>query len=792
MHSTVQIMAFFLLVFSLGIASSSVVRVDPRSSGDAHSSGDAPSLQQLLCDSIADLNNTILLLSTSAAHTISPGELCLLQHVENLTIMADPLSGKLATIHCIEENTMQQKLTFLSSTDITLANIVFTDCGDVLINPELATDKFESSVVQFLNVTNMLLQNTSVGVPVDLASPSLRACFCRPNWTANSTVHPCLTNTVNISTYPGRSISINIAVVDTVTNTPVFSGVEIASDFTSLHVPLGQQCTAITIPFMSNATDVVVTIDVAVISHAPSSFINVTVADCPLGFGISSSLNLCTCLPFLDARSDLVCNISDGTLKLLEQNWLGLVDGVVAFGETCFVGYCIDVPEVGTFTLNVTDLCANNRTGTLCGRCVDGLSSTLGSDVVCQQCSNLWLLTIPLFMIAGVVLVVTLFLLRLTISMGTINGVIFNANLFVAINLVPYNQLPVFLKFPYVGINLLSLGLGFPLCFHSNMGELEKAFLNFLFPIYLFLIVGIIIVVCRYSSRLSKLTANSSVQVLATLVFLSYASLLGAVFKIIRYNGIVVLNVSEMTRFVWSDDGNVTYMQHPTHIVLFVLALLVYLGMVLPYTVLITAAPFMYRFKIINKFRAFLDAHYGPYKDRYRFWFGVRLWTVQLIFLVSATLRFLYPAMLLVMQIVLTVLVVAEAYVKPYKSNKLNLLDTVLVLAFTLVVAAANVSFIALSDSIAFPIAITTCIFVPPISASVGILCYHLKLACCPKYQFSCPKSSRPLTSQTANKMASSALNHKDAKAEVNVQMGGGVNDDIGLREPVMDFDDHL
>ena len=487
-----------------------------------------------------------------------------------------------------------------------------------------------------------------------------------------------------------------------------------------------------------------------------------------------------------------MCNISDGTLKLLEQNWLGLVDGVVAFGETCFVGYCIDVPEVGTFTLNVTDLCANNRTGTLCGRCVDGLSSTLGSDVVCQQCSNLWLLTIPLFMIAGVVLVVTLFLLRLTISMGTINGVIFNANLFVAINLVPYNQLPVFLKFPYVGINFLSLGLGFPLCFHSNMGELEKAFLNFLFPIYLFLIVGIIIVVCRYSSRLSKLTANSSVQVLATLVFLSYASLLGAVFKIIRYNGIVVLNASETTRFVWSDDGNVTYLQHPTHIVLFLLALLVYLGMVLPYTVLITAAPFMYRFKIINKFRAFLDAHYGPYKDRYRFWFGVRLWTIQLIFLVSATLRFLYPAMLLVMQIVLTVLVVAEAYVKPYKSNKLNLLDTVLVLAFTLVVAAANVSFIALSDSIAFPIAITTCIFVPPISASVGILCYHLKLACCPKYQFSCPKSSRPLTSQTANKMASSALNHKDAKAEVNVQMGGGVNDDIELREPVMDFDDHL
>jgi len=46
----------------------------------------------------------------------------------------------------------------------------------------------------------------------------------------------------------------------------------------------------------------------------------------------------------------------------------------------------------------------------------------------CKRCSNAWLATILLYVLLGIILVFVLFVLRLTVTVGAINGVIFFCN----------------------------------------------------------------------------------------------------------------------------------------------------------------------------------------------------------------------------------------------------------------------------------------------------------------------------------------------------------------------------
>ncbi len=59
--------------------------------------------------------------------------------------------------------------------------------------------------------------------------------------------------------------------------------------------------------------------------------------------------------------------------------------------------------------------------------CQKGLSLTLGRNK-CVKCSRISLLFIIVFALAGVALVVLLFVLRLTVTEGSINGLIFYMN----------------------------------------------------------------------------------------------------------------------------------------------------------------------------------------------------------------------------------------------------------------------------------------------------------------------------------------------------------------------------
>ena len=91
--------------------------------------------------------------------------------------------------------------------------------------------------------------------------------------------------------------------------------------------------------------------------------------------------------------------------------------------------YCKSETVSLSFNLNTTnDQCQYDRSGVLCGGCQSGFSLVLGSSK-CRQCQNTYLLLLLSIIAAGVVIVIFIKILNLTVSSGTINGVVFYANI---------------------------------------------------------------------------------------------------------------------------------------------------------------------------------------------------------------------------------------------------------------------------------------------------------------------------------------------------------------------------
>ena len=106
------------------------------------------------------------------------------------------------------------------------------------------------------------------------------------------------------------------------------------------------------------------------------------------------------------------------------------------------------------------------------------------------------------FTLAGFVLVYFLTFLNLTVSQGTMNGLIFYAKIVKANQEVFFppgdtNTLTVFIAW-------LNLNLGIKTCFADGLNGYWKTWLQFVFPVYTWIITAIIIIASHYSSMVAK------------------------------------------------------------------------------------------------------------------------------------------------------------------------------------------------------------------------------------------------------------------------------------------------
>ena len=257
--------------------------------------------------------------------------------------------------------------------------------------------------------------------------------------------------------------------------------------------------------------------------------LNISFCGCTIGFVLSGTPRECQCAPEV-VNNGLSCNLTDFTVSRVDNVWIGLLTSNfstdIIVHNQCPFDYC----RRGEYSVDLQipdSVCSFNRTGLLCGECSGDLSITLGTSK-CKQCSNNYIAMLLIFGLAGVILVMFLTALNLSVTEGTINGLIFYANI------LHLNQMTFFpngdVTFLTVFISWINLDFGFDMCFYSGMTTFSKTWFQFLFPLYILIIVALIVVFSQYSSKLARITgAKNRVKVMSTLFLLSYLKILRTV-----------------------------------------------------------------------------------------------------------------------------------------------------------------------------------------------------------------------------------------------------------------------
>ena len=353
-------------------------------------------------------------------------------------------------------------------------------------------------------------------------------------------------------------------------------------------------------------------------------YINITFNHCPSGFKLSAA-QTCVCYPRLLEVDGVKCHISRRELERSGTVWIGnksASSAVVSFSRYCPYNYCKHA-KVNIFD-STDEQCQWDHTGVLCGACPKGKSLTLGTSQ-CITCSNKNLYLLTLFAAAGVALVVFFKVTDLTTAGGLINGLVFYSNLVKAGCYTYFPSNVIYLTPFQVFIDWLNLDFGIELCFFDGLDGYWKTWLQFVFPLYLWVIALLMILLARYSIKMARLLGNNSVPVLATLFTLSYAKLFRVIITAMKFT---VLEDTDGYKYtVWSYDGSIAYfgLQHS---ILLLVAASVLLVLWLPYTCVLLFAQYLQRCRmwkisrIVSKMQPLIDAHCGPFRDKYRYWFG--------------------------------------------------------------------------------------------------------------------------------------------------------------------------
>ena len=359
----------------------------------------------------------------------------------------------------------------------------------------------------------------------------------------------------------------------------------------------------------------------------PHTILNVSFRPCPLGFTLSGNPPKCDCALQL-RKPGVKCNINTQLIHRPALVWIGNYSDEVVVHTNCPFDYC--KPTDNEISLYEQDQqCAFNRSGVLCGACQPGLSLALGSSQ-CMQCSNIYIILFIPFALAGVALIIFMLKCNLTVSTGTLNGLIFYANIIRANHAVffPLGRSDAFTSFLSVFIAWLNLDLGVEVCLFRGMDTYIRTWLQFVFPLYIWVLVGLMICSSRYSTTIARLSGSNTVSVLATLFLLSYAKLLRTIIAAISFT--ILTNRHGSTSAVWLLDGNILAMKG-SHIPLVLMSIVTLVVYVIPFTMLVLLAPWLQArsnhrlLRWVNKMKPLLDAYQGPYRDKFRYWTGLLL-----------------------------------------------------------------------------------------------------------------------------------------------------------------------
>ena len=409
--------------------------------------------------------------------------------------------------------------------------------------------------------------------------------------------------------------------------------------------------------------------------------IKVFIENCPPGFQLIEKQ--CTCEENI---KNAKCNIDSGLIKFPKGHWIKIIKNNSVYkgfmySTNCPAKFCVsDKPMWLNFSsLNLDEpQCLPNHAGILCAACKEYYSLTLG-DLDCALCEDKYISLLLVFMAAGIVLVALLLLLQINVSTGTINGLILYANL---VNIHRERIFPPNTKSsPLLWfISWINLDFGFSSCFYNGLNNYWYTWLQFVFPLYLWLLTLLVIICSRYFKMFRALLGSNPVAMLATIILLSYTKLLQVSLQILDFKEIHY-SYNNSTTYVWKLDPTQLYWG-PGYLSIATFALSLLVLFLAPYNLLILSGYKLQAYsnrkglQWLNKLKPFLDAYYAPFTRNGRFWPGLLLFLRACVLISeTASLENRKDVTLIITAILFTLAISLSWTCSIYENKYINVLE---------------------------------------------------------------------------------------------------------------------
>ena len=582
----------------------------------------------------------------------------------------------------------------------------------------------------------------------DIASEPVRICFCEADSEHNCSYHP-----PPFKVMKGQEFYVTLAAVNQVNQSvraTIYSSVSPNGDLGvgQREKIIDDECTNVTYNVKSLENYETIKIHAEGPCH-PIGISTValkiifTKCTCPTGFQVVHRRKRdCECECHSRLRSYLSnCSRSNSltTTTIITRksnNWIGYFEkdkGYLIYPH-CPFDYCL-LPSSDeninlTFPNGSDSQCAFHRSGLLCGSCLPNFSLSIGSSK-CLRCNKAWptrLLGVLLYgIIFGIILVTVILALDLTVATGTINGMLFYANVVsLSSNIFFQSETSNILT---IAISWMNVTIGFDTCFIDGLDTEAKTWLGLVFPAYVFVLIIILIQLSKCSPKFGRLLGKGNpIAVLATLILLFYTKLLRNTIKIFSFAVLHYPNGSVDT--VWRPDAKIKYFRG-SHIPLVVVGIVIVVA-VLIYTLLFLSWQWLLRmpnrkmFKFVRNTRLslFVEANLAPYKPKYRFWMGLLLLVRIVLHLAPAfNLSNSSRVNLLVVGVSVTTLIVIRTYFGRYIYKRAFLDYLELTYLFNIVLLTIATAFY--SDQNSKQAATYTSVSIA-LLIFVGIVVYHV------------------------------------------------------------------
>ena len=507
--------------------------------------------------------------------------------------------------------------------------------------------------------------------PSEISSDPRGVCLCYNE--SKEYLHKCnracITTVDSFEKYPGEKFTVSVITVGQINgstsgtvNASLVDGNENHKLFVSNNLVSNASCIKLKFVLYSNQRTAKIVFRSILSEFAThfgliSSTVTVHLLPCPIGFQFSEEHKKCTCNPLLSKFSLFVdsrvqCNIAKETVYIQQRRiWFGCLppvyennksatcgsDSVVVVAHNCDY-YCQtsnndSKKTISVFVKDLDSQCLPGHTGILCGACKPGYSRILGGALECQKgCTNANLpFMIPLFLVFNILLVIFIMFLNLTVTEGTLNGLL----VYTMVIQTHRTYFPLdpsgFGRVCWVFITSLNLSFGNKICLIEGMDGYQQIWALFIQAFYLLSIMMVIIFLSRRFLFFTRILRRNIINVLATLVVLLYSNLSFAIFSTFKYSvlHLSTANGTEYSTVAWYYDANVPYFGLK-HSILFAVALLCSMVMIFFVFSLLLIQCLQKRseyccLRWVDRMRPFYEAFTGPCRDNYRFWPGFLL-----------------------------------------------------------------------------------------------------------------------------------------------------------------------